>query len=120
MKEVTAIIRLSMFDKTKKDLKYQGFNALTYMKVKGRGKKEVDYEAGDKVKVEQSESVAEGHRLIAKKMLVLIVADEDLDKVVETIMKTNHTGNSGDGKIFIRTIDDAARVRTGEEGTDAI
>jgi nitrogen regulatory protein PII 2 len=50
----------------------------------------------------------------------MIVDDEDVDEVVETIIDVNQTGNPGDGKIFVRAIDGALRVRTGEQGADAI
>lgn len=119
MKEVIAIIRLDMISETKKSLMYQGFNSLTYAKVKGRGKNKVEYQLGEKDDDRMS-STAQGHRLITKKMLTLVVADEDVEKVVETIIKTNQTGNSGDGKIFVKDITNALRVRTNEEGKDAI
>ena len=136
MKEVMSIIRMNMINKTKKALALKGFNSLTCRKVKGRGKKKVNYElieqliagedieeeiaAGDKINSEIAESVSEGHRLIPKRLITMIVDDEDVEEVVETIIDVNQTGNPGDGKIFVRTIKGALRVRTGEQGEDAI
>ncbi|MGM0370046.1 MAG: P-II family nitrogen regulator [Bacillota bacterium] len=134
MKEVMSIIRMSMINKTKKALALKGFNSLTCRKVKGRGKKKVNYElieqllAGEeeavaiegKIDPEVVETVSEGHRLVPKRLITMIVDDEDVEEVVGTIIDVNQTGNPGDGKIFVRTIDSALRVRTGEQGEDAI
>ena len=49
-----------------------------------------------------------------------IVSDEDVEKVIETILKTARTGNIGDGKIFVYDIKDVIRIRTGERGKEAI
>jgi nitrogen regulatory protein PII 2 len=59
-------------------------------------------------------------RYIPKRMLSLVVPDEDVSLVVEAIMKINHTGQIGDGKIFVSPIDDVLRVRTMETGDNAI
>jgi nitrogen regulatory protein PII 2 len=59
-------------------------------------------------------------RYIPKRILSLVVPDEDVSLVVEVIMKINHTGQIGDGKIFVSPIDDALRVRTMETGDNAI
>jgi nitrogen regulatory protein PII 2 len=59
-------------------------------------------------------------RYIPKRMLSLVVPDEDVSLVVQAIMKINHTGQIGDGKIFVSPIDDALRVRTVETGDNAI
>ncbi len=50
----------------------------------------------------------------------MVVKDEDVEKVVETIMKTAQTGRVGDGKIFIIPVEDVIRIRTGERGEQAI
>jgi nitrogen regulatory protein PII 2 len=136
MKEVIAIIRMNMINKTRKALAVKGYNSLTCYKVKGRGKKKVNYElidrllegeeieeevaAGDKIEPEVAESVSEGHRLIPKRLILMVVEDDDVDTVVETIMDVNQTGNPGDGKIFVKEVDNALRVRTEEEGEAAI
>ena len=50
----------------------------------------------------------------------MIVADTDVEKVVETIIHSARTGEIGDGKIFILPVDDVIRIRTGERGFDAL
>ena len=53
-------------------------------------------------------------RFIPKRMISTVVEDEEVPKVVETIIRTNQTGHIGDGKIFVCPMEDAVRVRTGE------
>ena len=59
-------------------------------------------------------------RYVPKRMISLVVPDEDASLVVESIMKVNKTGQIGDGKIFVCPIEEAVRVRTKETGEDAI
>ncbi len=59
-------------------------------------------------------------RYIPKRMVSLVVSDEDVSLVVEAIMKVNHTGQIGDGKVFVSPIEKALRVRTMEKGDSAI
>jgi nitrogen regulatory protein PII 2 len=58
-------------------------------------------------------------RLIPKRTLLMVVPDKAVDKAVKTIIATNQTGKSGDGRIFVVPCGDAVRVRTGESG-DAV
>lgn len=129
MKEVMAIIRMNMINKTKDALSEEGFGSLTCRKIYGRGKKAVNYELIKDAAQESefqmaspqiAESISEGHRLIQKRLLTLIVDDAEVKKVVETIMKANSTGNPGDGKIFVLPVEETYRVRTGETGTVAL
>ena len=57
-------------------------------------------------------------RFVPKRMISTVV--EDVPKVIETIMRTNQTGHIGDGKIFVCPVEDVVRVRTGENGEQAI
>jgi len=57
---------------------------------------------------------------IPKRLLSIIVRNEDVDTIVETIIKVNQTGEIGDGRIFICPIDNAIRVRTDEQGDSAV
>ena len=127
MKEVLAIIRMEMINKTKDALLKEGFAALNCRKVLGRGKKKVDFSIlenmvrGTEISSPVvAEAMSEGHRLIPKRLLSIVVADEDVKKVVDTIIETNSKGKPGDGKIFVMPISDAIRVRTGETGEVAI
>ncbi|MBV7273728.1 P-II family nitrogen regulator [Clostridiaceae bacterium UIB06] len=126
MKEVVAIIRMNMVNKTKAALLEAGFPFFTCRKVMGRGKKKVDFVMiedaliGEIVDKGVAEQASEAYRLISKRMIILLVKDEDVDKVVNEIIKVNSTGNPGDGKIFITNVIDVARIRTGERGEAAI
>lgn len=58
--------------------------------------------------------------LLPKQMIIIVVEDEILDKVIETVKKELYTGHIGDGKIFVSPVSNIIRVRTGEEGDDAL
>jgi nitrogen regulatory protein P-II len=57
---------------------------------------------------------------LPKVKIELVVKDEDVEKVIETIMKTAQTGRVGDGKIFVIPVEEVVRIRTGERGEQAI
>lgn len=111
MKEILAVIRPNMTGATKDALEQAGFPAYTCIRVRGRGKKPFNF-AGD-----ISENVR--HRLLPKRLITLIVAEEEADRAVKTIMEVNHTGTPGDGKIFVMPIFESYQVRNGEGGADA-
>ena len=122
-----AIIRMKKIGETKKALGEAGYPSITCRKVYGRGKKKVDYELIEELidgkQVTEPavlESISENHRLIAKRLLTMIVEDEQAKEVVDIIIKINQTKSMGDGKIFVFNIEDAIRVRTGEKGSVAI
>ena len=127
MKEVTAIIRMNMISKTKEALLKEGFPSFTCRKVVGRGKKKVIFSLMDEAIAERvalnsnmAEEISEVHRLVPKRMIVILVNDEDVQEVVDTIIEVNRTGNPGDGKIFVTNVLDVVRVRTGETGAVAL
>lgn len=127
MKEVMVIIRINMINRTKKALSLEGYDSLNARRVYGRGKRKVNYEliedllSGAEIKSPQiAKSLSENHRLIPKRLLSIIVNDEDVEPVINTIISVNKTGNPGDGKIFVLPITDAIRVRTGESGEEAL
>lgn len=127
MKEVLAIIRMNKINETKRHLAENGFPVATCRKVYGRGVKKLDnslleYIIDENVSApkEAMEAISEAHRLIAKRLLMLVVNDDEVDKVIDLIVDVNQTGNMGDGKIFVMPIADAIRVRTGETGEAAI
>ncbi|MCX7841666.1 MAG: P-II family nitrogen regulator [Clostridia bacterium] len=128
MKEVMAVIRMDMINKTKESLLSEGFPAINCRKVQGRGKKKVDFsiieqmisEGIEYTSPKAAEVISEGHRLIPKRLLSVVVKDEDTKKVIDTIISVNSKGRPGDGKIFILPVLDAIRVRTGESGEDAL
>jgi nitrogen regulatory protein PII 2 len=121
MKEIMAIIRPKMVSRTKEVLDSLGFPAMNAVRVMGRGKQrailnEVSFEINepDLLKVEGS------MRYIPKRMISLVVPDEDVSLVVEAIMKVNKTGQIGDGKVFVCPIEQALRIRTMEKGNKAV
>ncbi|MFP5246759.1 MAG: P-II family nitrogen regulator [Thermoanaerobaculia bacterium] len=57
---------------------------------------------------------------VEKTMLLVVVDDDRVDDVLATIHRHAHTGNVGDGKVFVSTVDDALRVRTGDRGVRAL
>ncbi|MBE0467428.1 MAG: P-II family nitrogen regulator [Candidatus Desulforudis sp.] len=126
MKEIIAIIRMNKVNVTKKALADIGVCGLHAMKVMGRGKIHVDLSILDQMgAIEEiagivTESLSQGSRLIPKRMLTILVQDNEVDRVVNTIISTNKEGNKGDGKIFIGPVLDAVRLRTGERGEAAI
>ncbi|TCT15307.1 nitrogen regulatory protein P-II family [Natranaerovirga pectinivora] len=127
MKEVMAIIRMDKINDTKKALSDAGFPSITCRRVSGRGKKKVDYALIHQLIDGQPigepnvlESISESHRLISKRMLTIIVKDEDVKQLIDTIIEVNQTGNMGDGKIFVFNIEEVVRVRTNEIGIEAV
>jgi len=127
MKEVLAVIRMEMINKTKEALLAEGFTSLNCRKVLGRGKKKVDVAIIESIVngVEISspvvaQALSEVHRLVPKRLLSLIVKDDEVKKVIDTIIEVNSKGKAGDGKIFVMPVGDVVRVRTGETGELAI
>lgn len=127
MKEVMCIIRINKMNDTKRALSEAGFPSVTCRKVQGRGKKKAEYtliqeliedvNAGSK---ETIEALSESHRLIAKRLLSIVVQDEEVDNIVRIIIEHNQTGNMGDGKLFVMPIAETIRIRTGESGSAAV
>lgn len=126
MKEIIAIVRMNKVNETKKALADIGICSLHAIKVMGRGKLQVDFSVLDGLGVQEeiggmiADGLAKGSRLIPKRLLTILVQNEEVNKVVNTIIKVNKGGNKGDGKIFIAPVIDAVRVRTGERGKEAI
>jgi nitrogen regulatory protein PII 2 len=119
MKEVLAIIRMNRMNETKRALVSVGIPSLTVRKVMGRGKGKVDYlllrgaEEGHEEAISQ---LGPGPKLVPKRMITLVVPDNQVEKVIKTIVSVNQTGSPGDGKIFVMPVLEAVRVRTGETG----
>lgn len=123
MKEVLAIVRMNMMNKTKKALSDAGISSMTAKEVLGRGKGLVDTSVLEGAEKGYEEAIAQlGHsqRLIPKRMFIIVVPDKLVDTTVKTIMKVNRTGKSGDGKIFVLPALDSISVRTSETGTGTL
>jgi nitrogen regulatory protein P-II 1 len=112
MKKIEAIIREERLDAVKKALEENSYFGLTVTEVSGRGK-----QGG----VTLQWRVGEYHvDFIPKLKIEVVVLDEDVSKVVNVIASCARSGEIGDGKIFVLPVENAIRVRTGEEGENAI
>ncbi len=124
MKQVIAIIRMNMMNATKQALIEAGFPAFTARKVVGRGKGNVDVGVMQGAEAGAPEAIArlkdDGPMLLPNRMMSVAAPDESVPKLIETIIRANRTGKSGDGKIFVVPIEEAVRIRTGERGAAAV
>ncbi len=121
MKLILSIIRIAKLQETKKALSDVDLPSFTAMSVLGRGKGHGDMEKAESVDPEYLELMHQGDpRLKAKRLITLVVTDDKKDLAIETIMKVNQTGKSGDGKIFVIDTVESVRVRTGEMGNETL
>jgi len=123
MKEVVAIVRMNMMNKTKQALADAGLGSITARDALGRGKGIVDLpllQGAERGYEEAIEQLGQSQRLIPKRALLMVVNDDLVEKAVKTIIASNRTGKSGDGMIFVVPCMDAVRVRTGERGEDTL
>jgi nitrogen regulatory protein PII 2 len=123
MKEIMAIVRINMMNRTKRALAEAGISSITARDALGRGKGLVDLtllEGAEKGYEEAVSQLGQSQRMIPKRVFFVVVPDRLVNKTVKTIMRVNHTGKSGDGKIFVMPILDAVRVRTGEAGDQVL
>ena len=112
MKKIETIIKPFKLDEVKEALNAMGVTGMTIMEVKGFGRQH-----GHKEIYRGAEYQVD---FVPKIKINVIVDDAIAEKVVDTIKKTAKTGKIGDGKIFVSTIDEAIRIRTGETGTEAL
>lgn len=112
IKRIIAIIRLEKLEDVKNSLVKIGCNGMNISEVKGKGRQK-----GLKESYRGSDYCIE---FLPKTKIEIVVNDEDLDKVVDTIVESGRTGEVGDGKIFISNIEDVIRIRTGERGEKAV
>lgn len=126
MKEIMTIIRRHEVPKTKKAFEDAGYPALTIQSVEGRGKQggiggwaaEVDPELNAVMSKELFDETK--FNWIPKRLLTIVVQDNQVDEVIKVIIKANQTGHVGDGKIFVCPLTEVLRVRTGETGKAAV
>ncbi len=123
MKEVMAIVRMNMINQTKRALADAGITSFTAKEALGRGKGIVDFgvlKGAEKGYEEAISQLGQSQRLIPKRVITVIVPDDLVSTVVETVIETNQTGKSGDGKIFVLPVMESWRIRTGEEGDSVL
>jgi nitrogen regulatory protein PII len=108
MKKIEAFIRHEAFEPIRAELLGEGFPSLSVGEVKGSGRQKgvVETYRGSSLTV----------NVRPKLKLEVVIEDEDKDLVLETILKHARTGEIGDGKIFVIDVEEAIRIRTGEEG----
>jgi len=112
MKLITAIIKPFKLDDVRDALGEVGVTGMTVSEVKGFGRQK-----GHTELYRGAEYVVD---FLPKLKLEIAVPDDDAERVVETIVETASSGRIGDGKIFVSPIERAVRIRTGEEGDDAL
>jgi len=112
MKKIEAIIKPFKLDEVKEALQQAGVQGITVLEAKGFGRQK-----GHTELYRGAEYVVD---FLPKVKIEVVVSDENLAAAVEAIRKAAQTGRIGDGKIFVSTIDEAIRIRTGETGADAI
>ena len=112
MKKIEAIIKPFKLDEVKEALHEIGVKGLTVTEAKGFGRQK-----GHTELYRGAEYVVD---FLPKVKIEVVIEDSLLERAVEAIQQGAHTGRIGDGKIFVSSIDEALRIRTGEKGTEAI
>ncbi len=112
MKKIEAIIKPFKIDEVKDALSQIGIKGMTITEVKGFGRQK-----GHKEVYRGAEYVVD---FVPKIKIEVVIDDVMVERVVETIIKSARTGKIGDGKIFVYSIDEVIRIRTGEKGKDAV
>ncbi|HTZ36000.1 MAG TPA: P-II family nitrogen regulator [Stellaceae bacterium] len=112
MKKVEAIIKPFKLDEVKEALHEVGIKGITVVEAKGFGRQK-----GHTELYRGAEYVVD---FLPKVKIEVVMEDSMVERAIEAIQQSAHTGRIGDGKIFVSSIDEAIRIRTGERGADAI
>ena len=112
MKKIEAIIKPFKLDEVKEALQEVGVQGLTVTEAKGCGRQK-----GHTELYRGAEYVVD---FLPKVKIEIVLPDDHVERAVDAIQKAARTGRIGDGKIFISTIEEVIRIRTGETGQDAI
>ena len=109
---ITAIIKPHVVDEVREALQGIGVQGMTVSEVKGFGRQGGHTETyrGAEYKVD----------FVPKVKVEVLVASDDAENVADTLIGAAQTGKIGDGKVWVTTVDRAMRIRTGEQGTDAV
>jgi len=112
MKKIEAIIKPMKLEKVKAVLKKIGIHGMTVTEVRGFGRQRghIEVYRGKEYEI----------RFLPKIKIELIVKDEEVEKVVNAIIEAARTGEVGDGKIFVSSVEEVIRIRTGEKGEEVI
>ena len=112
MKLVTAIIKPFKLDDVRESLSEIGVQGITVTEVKGFGRQK-----GHTELYRGAEYVVD---FLPKVKVEVVLADENVEAVIDAIRNAAQTGRIGDGKIFVSNVEEVVRIRTGETGVDAI
>ena len=112
MKKIEAVIKPFKLDEVKEALQAVGVQGITVTEAKGFGRQK-----GHTELYRGAEYVVD---FLPKVKVEIVVPDDRLDASVEAILKAARTGRIGDGKIFVSSVEDVIRIRTGERGEDAV
>jgi len=112
MKKIEAIIREEKLEAVRKALEAESYLGMTVSEVSGRGR-----EGGLALQWRAGEYRVE---FLPKMKIEVVVLDEDLSRVLQAITANARTGERGDGKIFVTSVEEAIRIRTGDSGDNAI
>jgi len=112
VKKVEAIIKPFKLDEVKEALQEIGIQGLSVLEAKGFGRQK-----GHTELYRGAEYVVD---FLPKVKIEVVIPDDQLDSTIEAIISAAKTGKIGDGKIFVSTVEQAIRIRTGEEGPDAL
>lgn len=112
MKMIIAVIKPFKLDDVRTNLSEIGVNGLTVEEVKGFGRQK-----GHTELYRGAEYVVD---FLPKLKLMIAVDDDQVDTAIDAITKAANTGKIGDGKIFVQSLDQVVRIRTGETGVDAL
>lgn len=112
MKKIEAVIKPFKLDEVKEALQEVGLQGITVIEAKGFGRQK-----GHTELYRGAEYVVD---FLPKVKIEIIVADETVEPAIDAIRKAAQTGRIGDGKIFVSSVEEVIRIRTGETGVDAI
>ncbi len=112
MKKIEAIVRVEKLEAVKGALEKSGYPGMTIVTVEGHGRQKglVQQFKGREYRVD----------LLPKRKIEIVAKDENVERILTTIMEIARTGEIGDGKIFVSSVDEAMRIRTGERGESAL
>ena len=112
MKRIDAVVRREQFSEVKKALDKADCPGMMVFTFRGHGRQGglTETHQGRRFKVD----------LLPKVLLTIFVNDEEVQRITDTIVKSANTGRIGDGKIFVAAVENAVRIRTGEEGKKAL
>ena len=112
MKKVEAIVRHFKLEDNKNALASQGIDGMTITEVRGFGRQ--------KGHTEMYRGTEYAVDFVPKVKIEVVCTDDDLTTVIDTMVGTAQTGQIGDGKIFVTSLEQIVRIRTGEQGPEAI